>query len=280
MTEVAAAYDHCRALARESRSSFYTGMLLLPPARRDAMFAVYALARRIDDVGDEPGDRAAKLRRLAELRASLDALDDETGDAVLVAVADVLRRYPAPVEAFHDLIDGVESDVLGTEYRTFAELELYCRRVAGSIGRLALGVFDARDRGTATGYADDLGVALQIGNILRDVREDLAGGRRYLPEEDLERFGCSYGGGGIEGPAELVLAYEAQRGLGYLERGFRLVPLLDRRSSACVLAMAGVYRRLLTRIALHPSLPLRGRLSLNRWEKAVVLAHSLARSAA
>jgi phytoene synthase len=279
VTEVAAAYDHCRALARESRSSFYTGMLLLPPARRDAMFAIYALARRIDDVGDEPGDRATKLQRLAELRASLGALD-EAEDPVLVAVADVLRRYPAPVEAFHDLIDGVESDVLGTDYRAFAELELYCRRVAGSIGRLALGVFDARDRATATGYADDLGVALQIGNILRDVREDLAGGRRYLPEEDLERFGCSYGGAGIEGPAELVLAYEAQRGLGFLDRGLRLVPLLDRRSSACVLAMAGVYRRLLTRIALHPSLPLHGRLSLNRWEKAVVLAHSLARSAA
>jgi phytoene synthase len=279
VTEVAAAYDHCRALARESRSSFYTGMLLLPPARRDAMFAIYALARRIDDVGDEPGDRAAKLHRLAELRASLGALD-EAEDPVLVAVADVLRRYPAPVEAFHDLIDGVESDVLGTDYRAFAELELYCRRVAGSIGRLALGVFDARDRATAAGYADDLGVALQIGNILRDVREDLAGGRRYLPEEDLERFGCAYGAAGIEGPAELVLAYEAQRGLGFVDRGLRLVPLLDRRSSACVLAMAGVYRRLLTRIALHPSLPLHGRLSLNRWEKAVVLAHSLARSAA
>jgi phytoene synthase len=275
---VAEAYAECRARARGAGSSFYTGMRLLPPRRREAMFALYALARRIDDIGDEPGDDESKLRRLADVRASLDELDT-ADDPVLVAVADVLRRYPVPVEAFHDLIDGVESDVRGKTYRTFEELEVYCGQVAGSIGRLAVGVFDARERARASKLANDLGVALQIGNILRDVREDLALGRHYLPEEDLERFGCGYTDDGIEGPVELVLAFEAQRGLEFLERGLALVPLLDRRSAACVLAMAGGYRRLLTRIALDPSLPLAQRISLNRWDKTVVLAKSLVRVA-
>jgi phytoene synthase len=254
-------------------------MLLLPPRRREAMFALYALARLIDDVGDEPGDADAKLQRLAELRAGLDDLGAAT-DPGLVAVADVLHRYPVPIEAFHDLIDGVESDVRGKRYRTFDELEVYCGQVAGSIGRLAVGVFDARDRERASRLANDLGVALQIGNILRDVREDLALGRHYLPEEDLARFGCAYGENSIEGPVELVLAFEAQRGLDFLERGLELVPLLDRRSAACVLAMAGGYRRMLTRIALHPSLPLAQRISLNRWDKTVVLAQSLVKGVA
>ena len=272
---VGEAYAACRAEAREAGSSFYTGMRLLPPRRREAMFVLYALARRIDDIGDEPGDAESKLRRLADVRSKLDDLDS-AGEPVFVAVADVVRRYPVPVEAFHDLVDGVESDVRGKTYRTFEELEVYCGQVAGSIGRLAVGVFDAKDRSRATSLANDLGVALQIGNILRDVREDLALGRHYLPEEDLERFGCAYTDDGIDGPVELLLAFEAERGLRFLERGLELVPLLDRRSAACVLAMAGSYRRLLTRIALDPSLPLAERISLNRWEKTVVLAKSLA----
>ena len=175
---------------------------------------------------------------------------------MLVAVADAAHRFPIPLDAFGDLVDGAEMDVRGTEYETFAELERYCRRVAGSIGRLALGVFDCSDRERGAPLADDLGVALQIGNILRDLGEDLAGGRVYLPHEDLERFGVSRE---LEGPVELVVAFEAQRGLEWLDRGLELVPLLDRRSTAAVLAMAGKYRVLLERIADEPSLVLNGR---------------------
>jgi phytoene synthase len=171
-------------------------------------------------------------------------------------------------------------DVRGTEYATFADTELYGRRVAGSIGRLALGVFETTDRATAERLADELGVALQLTNILRDISEDVRIGRVYLPTEDLLRFGCQVADGRIEGPAELLVAFEAQRALGRLELGLTLVPLLDRRSAACVLAMAGSYRRLLERIAARPELVLDGRPSLRRWEKGLVLAQSLARSAA
>ena len=144
----AAAYDYCRQIARDSGSSFYTGMRLLRPERREALFAVYALARRIDDVADGPLPAAEKLARLDAIRGEL-ARIGESDDPVLVAVADASARFPVPLGAFGELVDGAEMDVRGTEYATFAELVVYCRRVAGSIGRLALGMFDVSDRNGA-----------------------------------------------------------------------------------------------------------------------------------
>src|SRR5262249_1102337 len=158
---------------------------------------------------------------------------------------------------------------------TFAELEVYCRCVAGSIGRLALGVFDCSDREAGAPLADDLGLALQVGNILRDLVEDAARGRAYPPRDDLYRFGCKTRNGRIEGPIELVIAFEAQRALERLHRGLALVPLLDRRSASCVLAMTGKYGRLLERIAADPLVVTRGRLSLRPWEKGLVLRRAL-----
>ena len=129
MTAVALAYEHCRRVARDSGSSFYAGMRLLPAERRNALFAVYALARRIDDVADEDGASDAKLAALAEIRAGLERLDEGV-DPVLVALADASSRFPIPVGAFGELVDGAEMDVRGTEYATYAELERYCRCVA------------------------------------------------------------------------------------------------------------------------------------------------------
>jgi len=274
VTAAAAAYEACRRETRAAGSSFYRGMRLLPSERRDAIFAIYALARRIDDVADGPLSDEEKLQRLEEIRGEL-ARIDQSEDPVFVAVADAARRFPVPLGAFGDLVDGAEMDARGTTYSTFAELERYCRCVGGSIGRLSLGVFDTSDRAAAEPLADDLGVALQLGNILRDLTEDLAQGRVYLPIEDLQRFGCSAGDGRFDGPAELVVAFEAERGLGWLRRGLALVPLLDRRSAAAVLAMVGSYRVLLQRIAAQPQLALERRPSLRSWEKGLVLVRSL-----
>jgi 15-cis-phytoene synthase len=269
------AYETCRRVARDSGSSFYAGMRLLPADRRGPLFAIYALARQIDDIADGALSQERKLAELAAVRTSLGRLD-ESDDPVLVALADTARRFPVPVDAFGDLVDGAEMDVRGTTYATFAELEIYCRRVAGSIGRLSLGVFDCSDRERGTVLADELGLALQIGNVLRDVSEDAAAGRVYLPTEDLERFGVQAAQGAFRGPLELLIAFEAERGLGRLDQGLELVPLLDRRSAACVLAMAGKYRRLLERIAADPAVVLRGRVSLRPWEKGLVLARGVA----
>jgi 15-cis-phytoene synthase len=276
--ETAAAYEQSRRVARASGSSFYAGMRLLPADRRAALFAVYALARIVDDVADGPLPREQKLERLAHVRSELEHLD-ASYDPIFAAVADAARRHPIPLAAFGELVEGAEMDARGTTYRTFPELERYCGFVAGSIGRLALGVFQTSDRAAAEPLAQELGIALQLTNIVRDVRSDEADGRVYLPTEDLERFGCAVVDGRIEGPLELVLAFEAERALGRFERGLELVPLLDRRSAACVLAMAGSYRRLLRRIAWQPRLPMSGRVSLRPWEKGLVLARSLLEAA-
>jgi phytoene synthase len=271
------AYRHCRQLARGSGSSFYAGMRILPASKREAVFAIYALARRIDDIADGPLPSEEKLARLSALRESIDRAR-ESDDRVLVAVRDAADRFPIPLEAFGDLIDGAEMDVNGRTYSAFPELVEYCRCVAGSIGRLTLGLFDTAERERATGLADDLGVALQLTNILRDLREDARCGRLYLPEDDLERFGCSFSGDRLEGPVDVLVAFEGERALGWLERGLMLVPLIDRRSAACVLAMAGVYRKMLERIVSDPAVVLRERVALKRRQKAWVAARSLARA--
>ena len=273
------AYEECRRIARASGSSFYAGMRLLPAGRRDALFAVYALARRIDDVADGPLGDAEKLAALRALRGELAAIGT-SADPVLVAVADAAVRRPIPLDAFEDLLDGAEADVHGIHHETFAELERYCRQVAGSIGRLALGVFETPDRDAAAPLADDLGVALQLGNILRDLGDDLRQGRSYLPEEDFARFGCAVHGAVIEGDAELLVAFAAERALAWLEHGLELLPLLDRRSATCVLAMATSYRLVVERIAAEPSLALGPRVSLPPWRKRLLLARALVGSGA
>ena len=267
---VGAAYRHCEDVTRLRAGNFYHGIRLLPAPRRAALCAVYALARKVDDIADGPLEQEEQLRLLGDVRSRLGALGAVEDDPVLVAVADAAVRYPIPVDAFQDLLDGAEMDVVGAEYETFSELLVYCRRVAGSIGRLSLGVFETHDREQAVRHADDLGVALQLTNILRDVREDLERGRVYLPAADLERFGCTLTPLEVSGPVSELVRFEAERARGWFARGLRLLPLLDRRSAICVAAMAGIYRRLLDRIERRPELVLRERLSLPGWEKGWV----------
>ena len=201
-----------------------------------------------------------------------------------MALADAGRRFPIPLEAFGELIDGCEADVRGTSYTTFDDLRVYCRCVAGSIGRLSLGVFGTRDVATAAPLADALGVALQLTNILRDIREDYQDGRVYLPDEDFKRFGTELPPTAPAGPAadpKLVdlVAFEAERARDWYARGLRLMPMLDRRSAACTGAMAGIYYRLLQTIAATPQLVLQRRVSLSPGQKAMVAVRSLAGAA-
>jgi len=269
---VADAYRRCAEIARRSGTSFYRGMRLLPRPKRDALFAIYAFARRVDDIADGtlPDDR--KLAALADVRAGLAEPDARRDDPVLIAIADTCRRYPVPPEAFDDLIAGAEMDVRGAAYATFDELRLYCSRVGGSIGRLSVGVFGARERGRALDLADRLGIAFQLTNILRDVGEDLAAGRVYLPREDLDAFDCDLTAG--DAFADLV-RFEAARAERWYDDGLALLPLLDRGSAASVSAMAGAYRRLLRRIEREPEAVLTRRVSLPPWEKGWVAARSL-----
>jgi len=322
---IAEAYVRCEAITREQAANFFYGIRLLPSEQRSAMCAVYAFARRIDDIGDGTLRATEKLAGLQEQSRALEVLERQDPssaggeDPVMVALADARQRFELPVDALGELIEGVRMDVLGIDYESFEELVIYCRRVAGTIGRLCLAIFGLREDADveparARALADDLGVALQLTNILRDMREDARNGRVYLPQEDLRRFGLLTGGAstttsadtdtgadpGTRAPhdeggrssqpaAELLaslersgtaaeaaegvralVSFEAARAEEWFERGMELATLLDRRSAACVLAMAGIYRRLLTRIEANPEQAAATRMSLSKSEKAWV----------
>jgi 15-cis-phytoene synthase len=282
--DVATAYRHCELVTRTRARNFSYGIRLLPPPKRRALSAVYAFARLVDDIGDGDLPPERKRERLKEARESLDKVrSGRPGpDPVLIGLLDAVRRYPVPLDAFEELIEGCVADTNGVVYRTFDDVLHYCRCVAGSIGRLSLGVFNPRDIDRATPLADALGVAFQLTNIVRDIREDRLAGRIYLPAEDLERFGCRLdinGAGAFVEPdfrlTELI-RFEADRAQAWYAEGMRLLPMLDRRSCACCGAMAGIYHRLLRGIAADPARVLRGRMSLSGREKATVAARALA----
>lgn len=281
------AYAACETITRTEARNFYYGIRLLPPPKRSALCAVYALARRIDDIGDGDLPTAGKETALAAVRASLRA-DADRSDPVVLAVADAARRYPVPLGAFDELVDGVAADVAmdasdaGVFYSSFDDMVGYCRQVAGSVGRLCLGIFGSQAHAHAAQYADQLGIALQQTNILRDIREDLQHGRVYLPAEDLDRFGVALaldGRGALADPTgglAGLIRFSAARARGWYADGLRLVPLLDRRSAACATAMSGIYRRLLDDIAADPPSVYHQRRSLTGLQKAGVAARSLA----
>jgi phytoene synthase len=290
------AYAQCEQITWEQARNFAYGIRLLPPHKRNALAAVYAYARRIDDIGDGDLPPEEKTRQLEEARQQVKALvatvkgetaaeqlDDS--DPVLVALIDTGKRFPIPLEAFEELIDGCLADVNQAKYETFDDLLYYCRCVAGSIGRLSLGIYGPTNPERQSKLADDLGVALQLTNILRDVREDFQNNRIYLPKEDLDKFGIEFAAFGEPEPfpseamqarfANLV-EFEANRAREWYGSGLRLLATIDRRSAACTGAMAGIYRRLLERIARNPHAVLEGRMSLPGGEKALVAAQALA----
>jgi phytoene synthase len=301
---LAQAYGLCESITRERAANFYYGIRLLPGERRRAMCAAYAFARRVDDIGDGPLEASDKLLLLEQAEESLSALVGEGAggaagaDAVLVALADARARFAFEPQALAELVAGVRMDVIGTTYEDFEQLVPYCRRVAGTIGRVCLAIFtDGAAGAHESALADDLGVALQLTNILRDVREDAQSGRVYLPAEDLRRFEvlatpqpaqaasvlAALAAARAQAPRGeaarrfgALIEFEAARAQEWFGRGIALVQFLDRRSAACVAAMAGIYRRVLERIAQDPQRALRERVSLPAREKAWVAARAMA----
>jgi phytoene synthase len=276
------AYRTCAEITRTEARNFHYGIRLLPPDKRRALCALYALARRIDDIGDGDLPLAEKHAALAAVRKDLGAPADST-DPVLVAVADAGRRYPVPLDAFEELVDGVQLDLGAVRIADFDELVRYCRLVAGSVGRLCLAVFGA-DPGAyavAAGYADQLGIALQQTNILRDVREDLLNGRVYLPADELAAAGVELRldeTGALDDPQGRLAGHLrrcAERAEDWYALGLRLVPYLDRRSAASCRAMAGIYHHLLVRIRANPVAVYDRRLSLGTGEKVRVALGAL-----
>jgi phytoene synthase len=270
MTTVEQAYADVERLTRARARNFAYGIMLLPKPKRRAIAAIYAFAREVDDIADDPElADDVKRGRLERLRERVAA--DRGDEPMLVALADACRRYPIPASALDDLVEGGIQDTIQRRYASFDELRGYCRRVAGAVGVACVAVYGAegavheadqwRGASGGTGWrfppqtvderAETLGVALQLINIIRDVREDWELGRVYLPQDELAEFGVSEGdiaAGWCTEEWRALMGHQAGRARRQLAEGRTLLPLLDRRSAACVAAFANLYAVMLDRI--------------------------------
>ena len=267
----------CREMARREAKNFYWGFISLPHEQRMAIYALYDFARQVDDEVDSAPRPELIPQRLRAQRERVRSSDHspET-DPVMYVLSRAVERYAIPQEELLALIDGVELDCTNTRYETWLELREYCKLVASIVGRMCVRIFGFDDP-EALDRADELGLALQLTNILRDVREDAAMGRVYLPQEDLRRFGVSEQDliDGVPGEGwERLVAFETQRARELFNNGYRVLRYIPRRAAACVQTMAGIYERILEKIERDPHLPLRARAALSNGEKLRVVVAS------
>jgi phytoene synthase len=275
------AYARCRDIARSEARNFYYGFVLLPPERRAGIYAAYAFSRRADDSvdGDEP--LAQRLEAVAARRAELD--DCYAGlvpadDPVLVALSDTVRRFAVPREHLDALLDGVEMDLTIDRYLDWPDLKGYCDRVAGAVGLVSLHIFGFEDP-AATEHAEDLGVALQIVNIMRDVAEDAGRDRIYLPADEMAAHGVDpddLRAGRATPGFRALMRDQAVRARDYFARGERLLPLLDRRARMCVSMLSGLYREILVTIEARDYDVFSGRVSLSTPRKLALMGRRTA----
>ena len=243
-------YEHCAQVTRRSRSSFYYAFILLPPERRRALHAVYAFCRFIDDIADDEAIREPALL-LKRWREELDRVYSGAPTRALSrALADSARRFKIPRELFEEIINGVEMDLSRKRYQTWQELRPYCYRVASALGLICIEIFGYSNP-SAKLYAENLGLALQLTNIMRDVREDAVRGRIYLPLEDLARFNVSENEilGGVYSPNFVrLMDFEARRARELYALAQSELAQEDRATLLTAEAMRLIYAALLERI--------------------------------
>jgi phytoene synthase len=241
----ARAYAEVERLTRKRARNFAYGIMVLPRDKRRAIAAIYAFARRVDDVADGDLPATEKRARLDELAAALDRPGGD--DAMLVALADARARFAIPDHALRELVAGGLQDLDQTRYASFDDLLGYCRKVAGAVGVACVAVYGSDD----VERAETLGVALQLINIIRDVREDWELGRVYIPQDELASFSVTeddIAAGNANDAWRALMTFQAERGRAYLHDGLGLLRSLDSRSALCVSTFAGLYRATLERI--------------------------------
>lgn len=273
--DLASAYEACRVITRREAKNFYYAFLTLPVAKRRAIYAAYAFCRHCDDSVDEGTSTDAKVKALADLQSDLDGTySGQAVTPVYVALADVAQNYDIPQDYFREVILGVESDLVKDRFQNFEELREYCYRVASVVGLICLQIFGYEDD-DAREYAVDLGLAMQLTNIIRDVREDFEMGRVYLPQDEMARFGYSEDDlkNGVRNQAfQDLMKFQADRAREYFEKGFKLLPYLSRRSRACPAVLGALYSKVLDRIEESDYDVLETRVSLSKAEKIGVTA--------
>ena len=269
------AYDICRNITRREAKNFYYAFLTLPATKRRAIYAAYAFCRHCDDSVDEAISTNAKLKALTELQINLDlTYSGNASSPVYVALADVAQRYAIPQDYFQEIIIGVKSDLVKDRFQNFEELKGYCYSVASVVGLICLHIFGYEDD-TAKEYAVDLGLAMQLTNIIRDVREDLDMGRVYLPQDELVQFGYTEKDlkNGVRNEAFIeLMQFQSQRARKYFEQGFKLLPYLSRRSRACPAVLGALYSNVLDRIEASDYDVLESRVALSAPQKVVITA--------
>jgi 15-cis-phytoene synthase len=289
-SQLRVAYSVCRSIARASAKNFYYAFLVLPKSKREALCAVYAFMRRCDDIADDPSLSLAERRN--RLAVWLDALHraqagHPNDDPVLLALTDAQRRFSISAALLDQLAYGTAMDLEGdlnvsgrggaptpqAQYKTFQDLCFYCYRVASVVGLVCIRVFGYRDP-AAEQLAERLGLAFQLTNIIRDIKEDLAMGRIYLPEEDLAKFGITTTElrNSPDSPRlRSLLAVEADRARDFYGAGDQLIPLVEEDSQPALWVLATIYRRLLEKIARQQYDVFKQRVSLTTREKLVIL---------
>jgi 15-cis-phytoene synthase len=245
-------YAEAGRITRREARNFAWGIAVLPRAKRRAVTALYAFARRVDDIADDPSLPPDERRaRLAACSRAVGALPAAADDPVLVALGDAIERFDVPRAALHDLVGGGLMDVEVSRYETWDELREYCRCVAGAVGIACAAVYRPREPERAWPLAETLGVALQQINIMRDVAEDWRLGRVYLPQDELARFGVGEDdiAEGRDGERwRALMRHQDARAEALLAEGLGLLGLLDARSALCVRAFAGIYHGLLVQM--------------------------------
>ncbi len=250
-TTLELAYEHCRHVAKEQARNFYYAFRTLPAHKRRAIYAVYAFCRYCDDIADEPLPADERPRRFGLVREMLSSFDSgDAADPLFAALQDASRTFEIPASYYSEIVDGVEMDLTWTRFRDFDELRAYCYKVASVVGLICVEIFGYKDA-RAREYAVDLGIAMQLTNILRDIREDADRGRIYIPQDELERFGYSEAeltDGVVNNAFRALMEFQVARARRYFDNGARLMPLLSPDSRACPAVLRGLYRTLLDRI--------------------------------
>jgi phytoene synthase len=272
------AYDFCRGVAHKHGANFSVGFRFLPKAKRRAVYAAYAYCRFADDIADDPGSDIAD--RLDGWQRELDACyDGSPTHPITIALGDALRQFAIPKSAFVALIDGCRQDLVKTRYETFEELLHYCELVAASISDISLAIFGYR-KDSAIAHGRDLSTALQLTNVTRDIGDDLARDRVYVPQEDLRRFGVSERDLFTRRETDEVrrlIEFQIDRAESYVHAAEPLLDQLEFDARFPVLLMGGIYATVLSKLRKDPMVVIRRRLSLSKWQKIAVVGTRMLR---
>ena len=285
MKELDRAYEHCRLVTKREAKNFYYAFITLPQNKRKAIYASYAFCRLCDDAADDEIPTDQKLRALGELRDNLSMayrghFAGPVREPVFAAVADTASTFQIPEEYYQGVVSGVETDLTKSRYQDFQELTSYCYQVASVVGLFCIQIFGYSHE-QAKQHAVDLGLAMQLTNILRDVKEDSDRGRVYLPQEEIRDFGYSVEelqSGIVNEPFQQLMKYQADRARSYFHSGFQLLPYLSPRARACPAVLGRLYSHILDRIEARDFNVFAERISLTRREKYLVTALTWMRS--